>query len=572
MTIRYHGVAASTGVAIGPAWIFRPVEISVENHCVSSSDFEWCRVENAIEMARKQLQTLAEKATESVGAANAEIFQAHEMFLDDPELINMLREMILNDKVNAEYAVYTATEKYANMMLGLEGEFFQARATDIRDVGRRILYCLAGIRPEDVALPEHPVIIVADDLTPSDTVQFDRQKVLGFCIAKGGPTSHVAILARSFGVPATVKSDFDLEKIVNGKTIVLDGNTGDILVEPDDSELKAALTKQSAGNQEWESLLAKANEPAITKDGKHVEVVANIGGAEDAAKAVQFGAEGVGLLRTEFLYLDRDSMPTSSDQVSVYSEIFKVMGQRPVVVRTLDIGGDKTVSYLGIKEEANPFLGWRSIRMISERPDVLYDQLYALLQAGVDAKLRIMLPMVSNIHEVEHSREILESVRTDLKKAGKPFTQDIQFGMMIEVPSAAILASHFAKIVDFFSIGTNDLTQYTLAVDRTNERVADLASPFNPAVIALIERTISAAHKEGKWVGLCGEMAGDPVAAPLLLGLGLDEFSMAAKSIPAVKENIRSLSAKECEAIAQHVLTLSTTEEVVAYLKQVQKK
>jgi phosphoenolpyruvate-protein phosphotransferase len=261
-------------------------------------------------------------------------------------------------------------------------------------------------------------------------------------------------------------------------------------------------------------------------------------------------------------------MPSCDDQIKVYSEIFEIMEHRPVVVRTLDIGGDKTVSYLGIQEEANPFLGWRSIRMISERPDVLYNQLFALLQAGADSNLRIMLPMVSNIHEVEHSRQILENVREDLKKEGKKFAQNVQFGIMIEVPSAAILANHFAKIVDFFSIGTNDLTQYTLAVDRTNERVADLASPFNPAVITLIERTISAAHKEGKWVGLCGEMAGDPIATPLLLGLGLDEFSMAAKSVPAVKDCIRSLSAKDCESISNHVLTLSTTEEVVAYLKQ----
>jgi phosphoenolpyruvate-protein phosphotransferase len=567
--VRAHltGVPASSGIAIGPAWIYRPHESKVEKRCVESSDFEWARLENSIATSRKQLQSLAEKATATAGAANAEIFQAHEMFLDDPELLELMRDLILNEKLNAEYAVHTATEKYAEMMLALEGEYFQARATDIRDVGRRILYALENINPEDFSLPDHPVIIVADDLAPSDTVQFDREKILGFCIAKGGPTSHVAILARSFGVPATVKTPLDLNLLKNEDLVILDGTRGVVVVSPDEAELKAAQARQKTGNQEWEILLAKAHEPAITKDGKRVEVVANIGGVEDAKKAVQYGAEGVGLLRTEFLYLDRDTMPSTEDQLKEYSQIFAVMEDRPVVVRTLDIGGDKTVSYLGIKEEANPFLGWRSIRMISERPDVLFDQFYALLQAGPNADLRIMLPMVSSIFEVENARKILEEVRAKLISEGKRFAQNIQFGIMIEVPSAAILASHFAKVVDFFSIGTNDLTQYTIAVDRTNERVANLASPFNPAVMTLIERTISAAHKEGKWVGLCGEMAGDALATPLLLGLGLDEFSMASKSVPEIKEKIRNLSVEECRAIAQHVLTLGTTRDVLSYLK-----
>lgn len=567
MRAHLTGIPASSGIAIGPAWIYRPHENNVEKRCIESSDFEWVRLENAIATSRKQLQALAEKATASAGSANAEIFQAHEMFLDDPELMDMLRDLVMNEKVNAEYAVYSATEKYAEMMLSLEGEYFQARATDIRDVGRRIMYCLAGINTEDVDLPDHPVIIIADDLTPSDTVQFDRSKVLGFCIAKGGPTSHVAILARGFGVPATVKTPLDLNKLANEDLVILDGTSGVVVVSPDEAELKAAQTRQKAGDQEWELLLAKAHDPAITKDGKRVEVVANIGSIADAKKAVENGAEGVGLLRTEFLYLDRDTMPSTEDQVKEYSGIFAVMGDRPVVVRTLDIGGDKTVSYLGIQEEANPFLGWRSIRMISERPDVLFDQFYALLQAGPDADLRIMLPMVSSIFEIENARKILEEVRAKLISEGKRFAQKIQFGIMIEVPSAAILASHFAKVVDFFSIGTNDLTQYTIAVDRTNERVANLASPFNPAVITLIERTISAAHKEGKWVGLCGEMAGDPLATPLLLGLGLDEFSMASKSVPEIKEKIRNLSVQECQAIAQHVLSLGTTRDVLSYLK-----
>jgi phosphoenolpyruvate-protein phosphotransferase len=564
---QFKGLPASSGIAIGPAWVYRPAQVIVEKCSVLDGDAEWRRLENTLALAKSQLQALEQKAIKMVGSANAEIFQAHAMFLDDPELINTLREMIVKENNNAEFAVKAATENYAQMLLGLQDEYLQARAQDVRDVGRRVLYCLVGINPEDMALPETPVIIMAEDLTPSDTVQFDRSKILGFCTVKGGPTSHSAILARSIGVPATVSTPFNFNDIKNGQMVILDGSTGMVTVDPDEAELAAFKQKQSAGNAEFAAQLARASQPAVTKDGVHVEVVSNIGSAEDARKAVQYGAEGVGLLRTEFLYLDRDTMPTEEEQVTIYREIFEVMGSRPVVVRTLDIGGDKTVSYLGIKEEANPFLGWRSIRMISERPDVLYDQLRALLRAGVHSDLRIMLPMVSNIHEVEHARQILNEARESLKKEGKPYAEKVQFGIMIEVPSAALLANHFAKVVDFFSIGTNDLTQYTLAVDRTNERVADLATPFNPAVLTLIARTISAAHAAGKWVGLCGEMAGDPLAAPVLLGLGLDEFSMAAKSVPVVKDMLRGMSAKDCKPIADHVLTLPTADAVIAYLK-----
>ncbi|NTU75424.1 MAG: phosphoenolpyruvate--protein phosphotransferase, partial [Anaerolineaceae bacterium] len=419
-----------------------------------------------------------------------------------------------------------------------------------------------------MALPQEPVIIIAEDLTPSDTVAFDRSKILAFCTLKGGPTSHTAILARSIGVPATVSTPLPLEDIPNGTLLILDGSTGEVWVEPNEAELAEARKKQSAGNTQWAIILEAAQKPAFTRDGKQVEVVANIGSAADARQAVANGAEGVGLLRTEFLYMDRDSLPSEAEQINVYREIFAVMGSRPVVVRTLDIGGDKSVSYLGIKEEANPFLGWRAIRMVSERPEILVDQFRALLQAGVDSDLRIMLPMVSNIDEVIQAKNLLEISRCQLTEEGKAYAQNVQFGIMIEVPSAALLASHFAELVDFFSIGTNDLTQYTLAVDRSNERVANLASPFNPAVVTLIANTIQAAHAKGKWVGLCGEMAGDPLGTPLLLGLGLDEFSMAPKSIPEVKELLRGLTMEECRKIAQHVLTLPSAAAVEEYLKK----
>ena len=563
-----RGLPTSSGIAIGPAWIYRPVHISTDQRPIVNSEAEWCRLEGALALAKEQLQTLYLKAVDLVGQANADIFQAHQMFLEDPELLGTLNEAVVKQEHNAEYAVQQSVETLAQMLLSLDGEYFQARAADIRDVGRRILYCLSGVLPEDMALPQEPVIIIAEDLTPSDTVAFDRSKILAFCTLKGGPTSHTAILARSIGVPATVSTPLPLEDIPNGTLLILDGSTGEVWVEPNEAELAEARKKQSAGNTQWAIILEAAQKPAFTRDGKQVEVVANIGSAADARQAVANGAEGVGLLRTEFLYMDRDSLPSEAEQINVYREIFAVMGSRPVVVRTLDIGGDKSVSYLGIKEEANPFLGWRAIRMVSERPEILVDQFRALLQAGVDSDLRIMLPMVSNIDEVIQAKNLLEISRCQLTEEGKAYAQNVQFGIMIEVPSAALLASHFAELVDFFSIGTNDLTQYTLAVDRTNERVANLASPFNPAVVTLIANTIQAAHAKGKWVGLCGEMAGDPLGTPLLLGLGLDEFSMAPKSIPEVKELLRGLTMEECRKIAQHVLTLPSAAAVEEYLKK----
>ncbi|MCE1254647.1 MAG: phosphoenolpyruvate--protein phosphotransferase [Anaerolineae bacterium] len=568
MRYSVKGLATSSGIAIGPLWIYHPIHISVDQKPIGDAQAEWQRIETALAMAKSQLETLQAKALEMCGTAEAEIFQAHALFLEDPELLGLLKEAILSQKENAEYGVNQVVEHYAQMLLALEGEYFRARATDVRDVGRRILYCLAGIRLEDISLPDQPVIIVSEDLTPSDTVQFDRNKILGFCTVKGGPTSHTAILARSIGVPAVVSAPLPMDKIQNGTIMVLNGSTGEIGITPDEAELEVMRKKQAEGQTQWTKMLEAAQNPAVTYDGKKVEVVANIGSAQDARQAVKNGAEGVGLLRTEFLYLDRQSLPTEDEQVAIYSEIFEVMGDRPVVVRTLDIGGDKSVSYLGIEAEANPFLGWRAIRMISERPEILRDQLRALLRAGINSDLRIMLPMVSNLEEVEMARAIYDEARQSLLNEGKTIAQKVQFGMMIEVPSAALIASHLAELVDFFSIGTNDLTQYTIAIDRTNERVAKLASPFHPAVIALIAHTIRAAHAKGKWVGLCGEMAGDPLGTPLLLGLGLDEFSMAPKSIPAVKQLLRSLNSADCEKIAEHALTLSTTAKVEAFLKE----
>jgi phosphoenolpyruvate-protein phosphotransferase len=561
------GIGASSGIAIGSAWIYKPIEVEVKREFNRDSAIELSRLTDAIAQAKSQLSTLYEKALKEIGADEAAIFDAHLLFLDDPEFIGTIQNKLQEDCINAEAAVEEEVERYAAEMLALQDEYFQARAQDIRDVGRRIIYCLSGVDTESISLPYEPVIITADDLTPSDTVQFDRGKILGFCIRKGGPTSHTAILARSLGVPAAVSVPFRFEEIENCRLLVLDGDSGELIINPDEMQCVKAEEEIMRRASRWQIQLAEASRSATTKDGASFEVVANIGNISDAKQAVEYGAEGVGLLRTEFLYLDRHDMPTEEEQVDSYKEIFDVMEGRPVVVRTLDIGGDKAVNYLGLEEESNPFLGWRAIRMMSERPEVLSGQYRALLRAGVNTDLRIMIPLVSNIQEVIHARSLLEKAHLALSENNIPQAAMLQFGIMVEVPSAALLVEHIAEYVDFYSIGTNDLTQYTLAVDRTNERVANLASPFHPAVIQLIARTIDKAHEHGKWVGLCGEMAGDPLALPLLIGLGLDEFSMSPIRIPPAKEIIRKLDRRQCIEIANEVLQLSSTDAVVEFLK-----
>jgi phosphoenolpyruvate-protein phosphotransferase len=562
------GIGASAGIAIGSGWVFRPIKVEVERLDDCDPLEETTRLDEALAEAKSQVSELRVRTLESIGEEEAAIFEAHQMFLDDPEFITKIKGIINDQKINAEAAVEDVVEHFAGEMLALEDEYFRARAQDIRDVGRRVIYCLSGVDTKSLELPKEPVIILADDLTPSDTVQFDRRVVLGLCTVRGGPTSHTAILARSLGVPAAVSVPFRLDEIEKSALVILDGGEGKLTIDPSDEQVSAAKTSQTVWQADWQIQLAAANKPAVTLDGHTVEVVANIGNVVDARQAIEYGAEGIGLLRTEFLYMDRQTMPDEGQQVSEYKDIFDVMGNRLIVVRTLDIGGDKEVAYLGLNQEPNPFLGWRAIRMIGERPEILHNQFRALLRAGVGTDLRIMIPLVSNLDEVIKAHQILDEARQALINEQLPAAENVQFGIMVEVPSAALMIEHIAGYVDFFSIGTNDLTQYTLAIDRTNERVAGLASPFHPAVIQLIALTIETAHTKSKWVGLCGEMAGDPLATPFLLGLGLDEFSMAPISIPVVKQVIRNLELKKCREIARTALRLSSTEAVKEYLSQ----
>ena len=565
---QYQGLPASSGIAIGPAWIYNPVKVSIKVESIQDPEAEWLRLMSAANLARNQVQALGERARVNIGKNEAAIFEAHLEFLDDVDMMGNVRNIIFKEHLNAESAVKTVFDNFARELAELDDPYLAARSQDLLDVEHRLLRCLVGAEDNfSDSLLIHPSVIVADDLTPSDTVQFDKKKILGICTARGGPTSHTAILARSLGVPAIVSGAFDITDVENGILTILDGNDGIATFGPTLNELTLAKEKRTEWERERDEQVASTNRPATTLDGYTAEVVANIGGIDDAKKAVEMGAEGVGLFRTEFLYLDRTELLEVSEQASIYRGVLDVLGGRPLVVRTLDIGGDKSVPYLSLVVEANPFLGWRGIRMIRERPDILANQFEALLQAGVGSDLRIMLPMVSSVGEVVRAREILEEVRVSMNELGKPAAEKIQFGIMVEVPSAALLAEHFVPYIDFYSIGTNDLTQYSLAVDRTNERVAVLASPFNPAVLRLVAMTIDSAHKHGKWVGMCGELAGEPSAVPLLLGMGLDEFSMAPASVPPVKQAIRKWTMARCKEVAGEALTLPGSSEVIKYLK-----
>jgi len=556
------GIPAAPGLAHGKTVIVSELELEIPNYEISDSGDEIQRMMAAIEKAQQQLNEIKEEVEARSEKNEAEIFEAHRMILEDVALIDRAKKSI-NEGTNAEKAWMDAIEFFAQMMEQIPDETLASRALDIRDVGRRVLGLMLGISAGRSALTE-PSIIVGDDLTPSDTVSLDKDLVLGFITARGGPTSHAAILAKAFGLPAVVGLGEAILELPEGTLVLVNGEKGEVVVEPNEAEVKDFEKRE----QMIKSKLAKAREaaqaPGMTADGERVEIVANIGGVVDAPLAIKNGAEGVGLFRTEFLYLDRKSLPTEAEQIEAYVAVFEHYHDMPVVVRTLDIGGDKTIPYLDLPTELNPFLGWRGVRMLDGAEDIFKEQFRSLLQAAgiTGADLRIMVPMVSGIAEIRAAKSVMEKMRAELESEDKPVPEKVQFGIMVEVPSAALLADKLAKEVDFFSIGTNDLTQYTLAVDRTNHKVAYLADPLNPAVLRLIKKTIDAAHAEGKWVGLCGELAGQPLAAPILLGLGLDEFSMSPALIPEIKHVMRKLHRKECADFANKVLDKVDHEEV----------
>lgn len=554
------GIPAAPGLAHGKTITVTQKALEIPQYEVQDREAESQRLDSACETGQEELKALKENVSGRSKSNEAQIFEAHRMILEDVALLDRAKKAIQSG-INAEKAWMDAIEFFAQMMEQIPDETLSSRAVDIRDVGRRVLGHLLGVGIGSAVLTE-PAIIVGDDLTPSDTVSLDKDLVLGFITARGGPTSHTAILAKAFGLPAVVGLGREVLSIPEGTLVLVDGEKGEVTISPDEAAVARFVACEAEAETEKIAAREAAQALAVTADGDRVEVVANIGGVADAPLGARNGAEGVGLFRTEFLYLDRNTLPTEAEQVEAYKAVFSYYQGQPMVVRTLDIGGDKSIPYLDLPQELNPFLGWRGVRMIDGAEEIFLQQFRALLQAGVGVDLRIMVPMVSGLAEIRIAKALMEKAQAELRAEGKAFTDKVQFGIMIEVPSAALLADRLAKEVDFFSIGTNDLTQYTLAVDRTNSKVARLANPLNPAVLMLIKRTIDSAHAEGKWVGLCGELAGEPIAAPILLGLGLDEFSMSPARVPVIKAVMRELRKAECQGLADEVVNCISAEEV----------
>ena len=556
------GIAASRGIAIGPAFHFKRTSLEFQRCTVDDVAAEWARFESALGVAHRQLEAIIDQATREHGTEHAAIFEAQAMMLDDPELLGAVRTAVETDHSNAEAALSQAAEAYAQMLAALDDEYLKARAADVRDVGNRVLRVLLGVAESPTSELRSPSIILADDLAPSDTVLLDKTRVLGFCTARGGATSHTAILARGLSLPAVVGAGDEVLALPAKASLIVDGTEGNLVVDAGDDVIAAYRARQAVAAAVQAQATAQAWQPALTQDGHQVEVVANIGNVESARVALEAGAEGVGLLRTEFLYLERSNLPTEEEQYQAYKAIADTFGQLPVVLRTLDIGGDKELPYLHLPAEQNPFLGVRAIRLCFVRPDLLRPQLRAALRAGAGNNLKLMFPMVATVSEARQARALAEECRAGLLAEGKQVAMAMEVGIMVEIPAAAVMADQLAKVVDFFSIGTNDLSQYTMAADRTNAQVAPLASGFQPAVLRLIRDVIVAAHHEGKWVGLCGELAGEPAAIPILLGLGLDEFSMSSPAIAVAKQVIRSLTLDQARRVAAEVLMLESAETV----------
>ena len=561
------GIPASKGLAIGPGFIYHVEKYFPERLTITEPQKEVDRFHIAKEKADEALKELIDKAEENIGKETADIFSAHRMILQDPEFNKDIENTILNDKLCAEFAVHQASEAAAEMMENLDDEYFRARAADIRDVSNKVIQILRGHTVDDINLKD-PAIILAQDLAPSDTVKFDRSLILGFCTAMGGSTSHTAIISKALGIPAVVGTKEIPQQLDSKTTLILDGNDGKLIINPDKNTLAAYHQKLNELKDQSQHELSLAHEPAITKDGHKVEVVANIGNLIDAEVAIEKGAEGVGLLRTEFSFMEQRTIPDEDTLVKTYQEIFNVFNDLPIIVRTLDIGGDKDIPHLSLTVESNPFLGNRGIRLCFERPDLFKPQLRAILRAGVNTNLHIMFPMISSIGEVRQAKKELKDCMSSLEKDRLEFNHDPKVGIMIEVPSAAICADHLAKEVDFFSIGTNDLTQYSLAVDRTNPAVAHLGPGLHPAVLRLIHQVIENGHKAGIWVGMCGELAGNEAAIPILLGFGLDEFSVTPSLIPSTKAIIRKWDRQTARTIAEQALNCESAEEVEKFVKK----
>lgn len=570
MTKMLKGIAASDGIAAAKAYMLVQPDLSFSETSIDDPEAEIKRLDDAVEASKSELELIKQKATENLGEAEAQVFEAHLTILADPELLGQIKDKIKNDKVNAEAALKSVTDMFIEMFEAMtDNAYMQERAGDIRDVTKRIMSHLLGVTLPNPALIQEEVVIVAHDLTPSDTAQLDRNYVKGFITDIGGRTSHSAIMSRTLEIPAVVGSGSATTDIQEGEMVIIDGINGDALVDPTDAELadyKQKAAEFAAQKEEWARL---KDAKSVSADGKEVLLGANIGTPDDVLGANDNGAEAVGLFRSEFLYMNSNELPTEDEQYEAYKAALEGMSGKQVVVRTMDIGGDKELPYLPLPEEQNPFLGYRAIRICLNRQDIFRTQLRALLRASKYGRLAIMFPMIATVQEFKDAKAIFEEEKANLVASGVEVSDDIQVGMMMEIPAAAMIADKLAKYADFFSIGTNDLIQYSMAADRGNERVSYLYQPYNPSILRLIKNIIDASHKEGKWTGMCGEMAGDQIAVPLLLGLGLDEFSMSATSILKTRSLIKKLDSKEMKELADKAVSdCETVDEVVSLVKE----
>ncbi len=566
--MQLKGIAASGGIALGKAFLYvkeTPV-IPQGNIPMGDVPAEEAKLDSALQATREQLEALRDKAGREMTRGEAEVFGAHLMFLDDPEFAGAARARIREGLTGAAAAVHAVTEELIAEFSAIEDAYFRERAADVADVGARIVRNILGVREKDLSAMEPGSVLIAHDLTPSETAQLDRDRVAGFALDVGGKTSHTAIMARSLELPAVLGLTDITKSVRDGQPIIVDGSAGVVIIDPDAATTEEYAEKRRAHLKEQAELMALKELPAQTADGHRVELTANIGNPKNADIALEYGAEGVGLYRTEFLFMDTDAMPGEDVQFEAYRQVLEKMGDRPVIIRTLDIGGDKKLAYLPMEDEMNPFLGLRAVRLCLQQPGLFKTQLRAILRASAFGNALIMFPMISGVTEVRQAKAVVEECKRELEREGVAYDPGVRVGIMVEIPSAAVAADIIAPEVDFFSIGTNDLCQYTLAVDRMNQKVSYLYDPFDPAILRLIKMVIDASHAHGIFTGMCGEMAGDEKAAQLLVGLGLDDFSMSPSSLLKVKKAIRGTTLEQARALAEKALTLDSGQAVREWL------
>lgn len=562
------GLGASPGIAIGKALVVEDSELVIEKRDNIDIDVEIKKLHDAIEISKDELVKVKEKVARELGEEEAEIFSAHLLVLDDPELVGEAENKIKSEGVNADFALNEVKEMFVGIFESMDNDYMRERAADIKDVTNRVLRHILGVKVIDLSALPDEVVLIAHDLTPSDTATMDKSKVLGFLTNIGGRTSHTAIMARTLEVTAVVGLSDITKRAKDGDFVIVDGDTGEVFINPNQEIIDIYTKKKIEFEEDKKSLGELIGKPSVTVDGKRVELAGNIGTPNDVEGLLKNDAEGVGLYRTEFLYMNSEEFPSEQLQFEAYKTVLESMKDKPVVIRTLDIGGDKKLSYFEMEEEMNPFLGYRAIRLCLDKIEIFKTQLRALYRASQYGKLRIMFPMISSVEELLKAKDICEEVKSELRAEGVPFSDDVEIGMMIEIPSAAVISDILAKHVDFFSIGTNDLIQYTCAVDRMNQKISYLYNQFNPAVLRLINLVIKNAHAEGKWVGMCGESAGDQKMIPILLGFGLDEFSMSPISILRARRLINSVTEADMKKLADDVLSLSTAEEIEKYMDE----